>query len=481
MFPDRQDPEGNFETPKTLVFAKTDSHADDIIQIIRDEFGEGSQFCRKITYRSEDDPKSVLNCFRNEYHPRIAVTVDMIATGTDVKPLECLLFMRDVRSRNYFEQMKGRGTRVLSLDDLRKVSPAARRVKDHFVIVDAIGVTQSLKTDSRPLEKKPGVPLRDLLGAVAAGARDEALFTSLAGRLARLDRQLTESERIEFAKKSGGLSLPVIAKNLLGAFDPDLLDEMQQHAARELPGAAAAEIEQRACDLAAGVQNDAARVFTGEFNEYIEAVRRLHEQKIDLSNPDQLVTAAWDGEQRTRAGETVAEFSGWIAAHRDEIMALAIFYDQPRRRRELTFAMVRELASRLVAERPALAPLAVWRAYEQLETVAGQPKNELVALVALVRRVSGIDVVLTPYDRTVDSNFKDWIFKKHAGAGDKFTKDQMAWLTMLKEHIANSIHVGLDDLDYTPFDAHGGRGRMWQLFGDEMEGLLEEMNEVLAG
>jgi type I restriction enzyme R subunit len=210
-----------FEVPKTLIFAKTDSHADDIIQIVREEFAEENRFCKKITYNSEkdrkdaddhiiekgEDPKSTLAQFRNTYHPRIAVTVDMIATGTDVKPLECLLFMRDVKSKNYFEQMKGRGTRTIRLDDLRKVTPAAKYTKDHFVIIDAIGVTKSLKTDSRPLEKKPGVPLKDLLQAVAVGARDEELFTSLANRLTRLDKQISEKEKKQFAEKANGKSV----------------------------------------------------------------------------------------------------------------------------------------------------------------------------------------------------------------------------------------------------------------------------------
>src|SRR5690606_23637389 len=138
-----------------------------------EEFGEGNEFCKKITYQSKEAPKSVLAQFRNEYNPRIAVTVDMIATGTDVKPLECLLFMRDVKSRNYFEQMKGRGTRTLGEDDLRKVTPSAASGKTHFVIVDAVGVTKTLKTDSRPLERKPSASLKDLLGAVLMGARDE--------------------------------------------------------------------------------------------------------------------------------------------------------------------------------------------------------------------------------------------------------------------------------------------------------------------
>lgn len=174
IFPGRQ------EVPKTLVFAKTDSHADDIIQTIREEFGEGNAFCKKVTYHTKEDPKSILAQFRNDYHPRIAVTVDMIATGTDVRPLECLLFMRDVKSRNYFEQMKGRGTRTLDHDNLKKVTPSASSAKTHYVIIDAIGVTQSLKTASQPLITQPSIPLKDLAMSVMMGVRDEDTVSSLA-------------------------------------------------------------------------------------------------------------------------------------------------------------------------------------------------------------------------------------------------------------------------------------------------------------
>ncbi|HOI92047.1 MAG TPA: type I restriction-modification enzyme R subunit C-terminal domain-containing protein [Candidatus Rifleibacterium sp.] len=482
MFPDRFDADGHFETPKTLVFAKTDSHADDIIKVIREEFGEENQFCKKITYRAEDDPKSVLTSFRNEYHPRIAVTVDMIATGTDVKPLECLLFMRDVKSRNYFEQMKGRGTRVLNFDDLKKVSPTAKITKDHFVIVDAIGVSKSLKTDSRPLEKKPGVPLKDLLGAVAVGARSEELFASLANRLTRLDRQLTLKEQAAFEEKSGGISLKQVVKNLLNAYNPDTLEALQEQAEKEMPSAAPQAIEARVQQLHAGLQNQAAQVFSGEMNKFIENLRKVHEQKIDTINPDEVEDVGWDKNKREKAKELVDAFAEWIAAHRDEFVALRIFYDQPYRRRDLTFTMIRELSEKMLLDRPAIAALNVWRAYEQLENVTTRPENklsELIALVALIRRVAGIDETLTSYDITVDRNFKAWLFKKQAG-NLKFTKEQMDWLYMLKDQIANSVHVALEDLDYTPFDANGGRGRMWQLFGDSMETILEELNEALA-
>ncbi|OJX13875.1 DEAD/DEAH box helicase family protein, partial [Delftia sp. 67-8] len=159
------------EVPKTLIFAKTDSHADDIINIVREVYGQSNAFCKKVTYRAEEDTDSILSSFRNDYNPRIAVTVDMIATGTDVKPLEVLLFMRDVRSKGYYEQMKGRGVRSLDADGLQRVSGSADGAKTRFVLIDAVGVEKSLKTESRPLEKKPGIPLKDLLQGVAMGSR----------------------------------------------------------------------------------------------------------------------------------------------------------------------------------------------------------------------------------------------------------------------------------------------------------------------
>lgn len=217
LFPNRK------EVPKTLIFAKTDSHADDIIQIVREEFGEGNDFCKKITY-SVEKSETVLSAFRNDYYPRIAVTVDMIATGTDVKPIECLIFMRDVRSRNYFEQMKGRGTRTLTVDDLQKVTPSATENKDHFVIVDAVGVTKSKKTDTRPLERKPTISMKELMMNVALGAKDEDTLTSLVNRIIRLNARMTPSERKTF-KRTVGKSADRLSENLLNAFDMDVIEE----------------------------------------------------------------------------------------------------------------------------------------------------------------------------------------------------------------------------------------------------------------
>ena len=478
IFGDRFDINGAFEVPKTLIFAKTDSHANDIIDIVREEFAEENKFCKKITYTSED-PKSILSQFRNSYYPRIAVTVDMIATGTDVKPLECLLFMRDVKSKNYFEQMKGRGTRTINIDDLRKVTPTAKSTKNHFVIVDAIGVTRSLKTDSRPLEKKPGVPLKELLQAVAVGARDEELFTTLAGRLARLDKQITEKEKNKFTEKANGKTVSQVVKDLLNAFNPDVLEELETEVRHNHIGAAPVDIDAAIVAATEKLQDDAARVFNGELNDYIENVRKAHEQRIDLTNPDEVIKSGWNKDNKEKAGEIVKDFISWMEDNRNELMALQIFYNQPFRRRELTYSMIKEVLEKLQNDKPTLAPLSIWKAYEALEQCNGSPRNELTAIISLIRKVSGLDKTLTVYDRIVDKNFKEWVFKKQAGT-TKFNEEQMYWLRMIKDYVASSYHIDKEDFDLNPFNAQGGLGKMWQLFGEKTEDIINELNEALA-
>ncbi|HTW91053.1 MAG TPA: DEAD/DEAH box helicase family protein [bacterium] len=179
---------GRTEVPKTLIFAKDDSHAEDIVGIVREEFGQGNDFCKKITYRTTGEkPEDLIASFRNSFNPRIAVTVDMISTGTDIRPLECLIFMRDTKSSLYFDQMKGRGMRVIDPNELQAVTPDAKS-KTRFVIVDAVGVFESDKTQTRSLERKRTVPFDKLLDEVALGRHDEDTVSSLAGRSARLDR-----------------------------------------------------------------------------------------------------------------------------------------------------------------------------------------------------------------------------------------------------------------------------------------------------
>jgi len=464
------------EVPKTLVFAKTDSHADDIIQIVREEFAEGNEFCKKVTYKTIEDPKSVLSQFRNEYYPRIAVTVDMIATGTDVKPLECLLFMRDVKSKNYFEQMKGRGTRTLIYEDLKKVSPSAVTAKTHFVIVDAIGVTKTVKTDSRPLERKKSVPLKDLMQGVMLGARDEDTYLSLANRLARLDQQMSDQEKEKFTELAGK-NIQQVTHMLLSPFDPDKVESETRNVHGLTPHEP---IEEKDTEVKEQMIDRAKEPFNAALIDYVENVRKSIEQVIDEVNLDKVTFAGWDKEATSKAEATVKEFKEFLELHKDEITALNIFYNQPHRRRELTYKMIKDVLELLKIQKPTLAPHYVWGAYALLDKIdTRSPKSELIALVSLLRRVTGLDELLTPYDKTVDRNFQKWVFKKQEGVV-KFTEEQMSWLRMIKDHIAASIHLDMEDLDAAPFDGNGGIGRMYQLFGDRMSGVVEEMNEVLV-
>jgi type I restriction enzyme R subunit len=482
MFPDRIDITGNFEVPKMLIFAKTDSHAEDIIDIVREEFDERNDFCKKITYQSSEDPKTILSQFRNDYYPRIAVTVDMIATGTDVRPLEVLLFMRDVKSRSYYEQMKGRGTRTCSLEELRaKGTPSAKYAKDHFVIIDAIGVEQSQKTDSRPLEKAPGVSLKEVLQRIAVGERSEEMMSTLANRLLRLDKQISAYEKQTFEEKAQGKGISEVVRQLLHAHDPDTVEILKVGILSATPDISPLELERQLQQQHQVILENAVAVFhSPELREFIIDVRRKYDQVIDSVNIDSVTRSGWVKDQVQEAEQLITDFTLWLKEHKDEITALQIFYDQPYRRRELTFKMIKDLSEEILRNKPALAPLKIWKAYEQLEQVAGQPKNELVALVSLLRRVTDVDAALTAFDKTVDKNFADWVWKKQQGATIKFNQEQMKWLHMMKEHIATSVHLNTDDLDYTPFDALGGRGKMWQLFGTDMETIIEELNEVLV-
>ena len=480
IFPTRK------ETPKTLVFAKTDSHADDIIHILREVYGQGNAFCKKVTYKAEEDPDSTLASFRNDYNPRIAVTVDMIATGTDVKPLEVLLFMRDVRSRGYYEQMKGRGVRSLGFDDLKRVSNSADSAKTRFVLIDAVGVEKSCKTDSRPLEKKPGVPLKDLLQGVAMGHRDEDTVLSLANRLLRLDKQLDDKAKARLEKASGGVPVAELGKALITALNPDRIVEAALATARA-NGITRSEDTLTLSEIEAA---RAQRVATAcmvfdqpELRDAIESARREREQLIDHINLDQLTFAGYSAQAETQAKQTVQRFADYIAQHKDEVAALSFFYQQPYQRRALTFEMIEELHDALARPPLMLTTERLWSAYARMQTAQVQgasTRRQLTDLVALVRFAIGLDAELKPFSEQVDKRFQEWTFRHNAQRATAFTPEQMEWLRLIKDHIASSCSIGRADFDYAELADRGGLQKAWVLFGEQLDGLMAEMNEGLV-
>lgn len=467
LFPRRK------EVPKTLIFAKTDSHADDIIQIVREEFGEGNEFCRKVTY-SAANPETVLAEFRNSYYPRIAVTVDMIATGTDVKPIECLIFMRDVRSKNYFEQMKGRGTRTLGKDDLQKVSPSATENKDHFVIVDAVGVTKSKKTETRTLERKPTVSMKELMLNVALGAKDEDTLTSLANRLVRLNSQMTPRERKEF-DENVGTPAGKLAESLLNAFDEEVIKQTAINTFKT-----AEPDEEQLNEAQKALINDAVKPFYDpDTRDFIENIRRSHEQIIDNVNLDTVLFADFDSEQEKNVDRTIQTFHEFIEENKDEIIALRIIYNESYKNRPMAIESLKKLYDKLKSKGITVERL--WDCYviKKPDKVKRGTVAQITDLISIIRFEMGYTDNLQPFADKVNYNFMQWTLRRNAGAVH-FTEEQMEWLRLIKDHIIASLSIEPDDLDLNPFDHKGGLGRFYEVFGDSYEELLMEMNEILV-
>jgi type I restriction enzyme R subunit len=450
---------GRSEVPKTLIFAKDDSHADDIVQIVREEFGKGDDFAVKITYRSTGrKPDEMIAELRNSYNPRIAVTVDMIATGTDVRPLECVFFMRAVKSRTYFEQMKGRGVRVIDEADFRSVTPDAR-AKDRFVIVDAVGVTEIDLSDTQPLDRQPTVPLERLLKQLAFGGRDLDLVSTVAGRIARLDRQLTKDDRGEL-EELAGMPLRDLTRALVEAVE----------AATERPEEAKEVLDAAVEPLAANPK----------LRERLVDVRRSYEQTLDEFSQDTVIAAGYSLDGAERARQTAASFRRFIEEHKDEITALQILYSRPYRER-LTFEEIKELAHAIGRPPYQWTPEKLWQAYEALERskVRGAGGRVLTDLVSLVRFALEQEDELVPYPERVEERFRAWLLQQE-NAGRTFTPAQLAWLERIRDHVAASLAISPDDFDYTPFVEQGGIGKAYELFGDELTPLLDELNEALV-
>jgi len=499
---------GRTLVPKTLIFCKDDSHAEDTVHLVREVFGKGNDFAKKITYKTYnpetkryEKSETLIQEFRTSPQLRIAVTVDMIATGTDIKPLECLLFLRDTRSRTYFEQMKGRGTRVVTPTDLQAVSGADAHAKTHFVIVDAVGVCESDKTDSRPLERQRTVAFDKLLLGVALGKRDEDTLTTLAGRLARLDREISRDEARKLAELAGGKSLAELSGTLLRAVDPDAIAEK----ATGKPGAAPNEVTPERFEAARKSLADAACApfDLPALRDALAKAKQDAEQTIDTVTVDTVLSQGFDAAAKEKAMALLKSFRAYIEQHRAEITALQLLYSRPYKQR-LTEPMLKELEKKLRNQHAAWTEDNLWAAFAAARPgkVKGRSQaGRFADLVALVRFALEQQPLLEPFSDSVCQRFEEWLRQKDretlgkqgaqsdlaealAKAGPPgakvFTADQLAWLNLIRDHIATSLSIEPDDFDYAPFSQQGGLGKAHQLFGEKLPALLDELNTVLA-
>lgn len=471
-------PERGEEVPKTLIFAKTDSHADDIIRIAREVFDEGNEFIRKITYNSEN-PSSFLSDFRTSYYPRIAVTVDMIATGTDVKPIECLMFMRNIKSRNYFEQMIGRGTRTLGMDDLQRVTPAAKTNKTHFVIVDTVGVFDTEKSDSRPLERKKSTSFKDLMMQTVMGDHSEDNLSSLANRLTRLDKELNEVEQKRIAEHNSGSPLKDAVKRLFDALNPDKYIEKAKamFGKTDDNDITHEEIEAAKQEL---VKSAVQPFDNPNLRETILKIREEHDQIIDAVNIDTVTSVGFDPHSKERALHDIKKFKDFLEENKDKIDALQIFYNQPYQRRGLTFEMIKDLVEKLKYPPYSLNTDRIWRAYEITEQgkVTGNAQA-ITDAVSLVRHGIGLDDLLVPFADVVEQRYKSWLTKLES-EGKTFTPEQRVWLDMMKSHIAQSITIEKQSFDNTPFAEHGGLFGAYRVFDSQFDEILQSLNRELV-
>jgi type I restriction enzyme, R subunit len=477
-FPDRTE-----SVPKTLIFAKDDSHAEDIVKNVREEFGKGNEFCQKITYKvTGAKPADLIQSFRNSYNPRIVVTVDLIATGTDIKPVEIVMFMRSVHSRVLFEQMKGRGVRVINPDELRAVTPDAR-AKTHFLIVDCVGVTEKTLSDTKPLEKAPSLSLKALLDHVAAGGVNDDYLSSLASRLARIEKQCGPDDRKLIADTSGGVSLTSISGALVDALDAD----RQDNSARQMFNLSSAETptDEQVAKAAVPLKKAAIQTLmaTPQLRKLILDLRQKFEQVVDEVSKDTLIPeqTGFSPEAKKKAQALVKDFETYLAENKDEIDALQFFYAVPHKKR-LRFTEIQALANAISSPPRSWTAEKLWRAYETLEKskVRGASAQRLLTdIVSLVRFALHQDGQLVPHAERVQERYQAWLTQQ-TNRGRTFSDEQILWLGMMRDHIATSLEIDMDSFDLTPFTNQGGLARASRVFGNDLRGIVQELNEALA-
>jgi type I restriction enzyme R subunit len=452
--------------PKTLIFAKTDAHADRVIRICRDVFDKGDAFCRKITHKATSSAvkaKDLIQHFRTQAEFRIAVTVDMVATGVDIKPLECLIFLRDVRSPLLYDQMKGRGCRSIKPTDLANVTPdAPDNRKTHFVLLDAVGVEESEKLAVSPADRRQTVTLKELIEGIRTGERSEPDdFTSLAGRLARLAERARPAD-IAPIEQTLGQSLTDWARQIA---------DLGQNPAPADPN-----------DSADTGDNILAPLASDTLRQQILNLRGYSPILIDILSQDELTAAP----EAITPRETITNFEQFLAENRDRLTALQIIYNN-RPGSGLTYDTIAELRESLRQPPYHLAPDAVWRAYEALENTrsTATPVKVLTNLITLVRHTVDPETQpLAPFPELVEQRYQHWLDQQ----ADRFTDAQRHWLDVIKNYVALNGAFATENNDayldaWQSVDSDEGvpLAVATRVFGKEnLKPVIEELNEVLV-
>lgn len=463
---------GRSVVPKTLIFAKDDNHAEEIVTQVREVFGKGNDFAVKITYNARN-PKELLQDFRNSPSLRIAVTVDMIATGTDVKAIECVFFMRDVRSGTYFEQMKGRGARSMDDASFTALTPDATH-KERFVIIDAVGVTEHDFIDAAPLDRVKSISMKSLLEKAATFTITADETATLASRLARLSRELTPTESTELDALAG-VPLQSITQQLVKIADHDTLANVivnapvDAHGNRNTKAAMQEFIQELVKPLASNPQ----------LRQRILEIRESHNLLIDEVSRDILIGAGGVVDT-SKAKSLVESWLRYLEENRTEITAIQMLYSKPKNV-SITFKEIKELAERIQRPHPTWTVDVLWNAYLALEPtkVRKSAVHTTTDLVSLVRFSLGQVNELVPYVQLVEERYQAWLLLQ-ANLGVSFSENQRWWLDRIKDAISQSAHFDVKDLDMSPFSERGGTDGVIRDLGNRVTDLIESMNMELA-
>ena len=455
LYPER---EPSF-VPKTLIFAKDDNHAENITRITREVFAQGNDFCKKITYNiGNAKPEELIKAFKTDPTFRIAVTVDMIATGTDIKPLEVVIFMRDVKSSLYYEQMKGRGVRTINPNDLQTITPNAKS-KDKFYLIDAVGVSESKKTISAPLERKKGISLAKILENVANGDTSDNTLSSLAGRLARIEANISDDDKTQISKMLDSKTLGQLASDILDTLDVDLTQNLNN-------------------DEIIAKKDEVLKPFNKPiFRKMLLDLSQKSKLYIDDISPDTVINAEFN---KNKANEIIANFNDFINENKDEITALSIIYNKDYKNRKLTYELINELNDKLKSNN--LESFQIWNSYalikpDKVKNNAKSTVERLTNIIQLVKFALGFDDELREFSSIANSRFELWKGRQK-NKGIIFDEKQNEFLELIKDYIISNSYLNLTDIQNFLGDK-GGIFKAKTLF-DNFESLLVELNQTLV-
>ena len=312
------------------------------------------------------------------------------------------------------------------------------------------------------------------------GNRDEDTLTSLAGRLARLDRKITSRDREEILEKSGGKSLSDLTNALLDAFDPDIKEAKAKNLFNT-DSPSKDQLEKAAETLA----SDACTPFDSPaLRNLIIDLHRRSEQTIDTVSEDRVLYAGFDADAKEKAQKTIENFHKFIEENKNELTALQIIYSKPYEKRHLTYREIKQLAESIEKPPYYLTSEKLWKAYEildQSKVKQANPGKLLTNIISILRFELGEVNILEPFPETVESKFEKWISAQESS--DRiFSEEQKEWLRMIKDHITASLDILLEDFDdFVPFNQKGGYEKARKLFGRELEWIMGELSEALTG